>query len=460
MLRARRILLTTVVASCSALVAVVPGAGAADAPRSVPVAATSAAATTPIRHVVILYQENHSFDNVFGIFCVEHPRRRCNGVTHGRISTGQRIHLRHARDIPPVVRHRPKDQRRAMHGGEMDRFNLIPGCGQSTNYQCYSQFQREDVPALWRLAGQYVLSSRTFELDPVTSWASHMELASASLDGFLGYNPIGMPRDRYGWGCDSHGVSWWRSPGGEVSKQPSCIPKPDGSGPFRNSPVQWVPTIMNRLRNAGRSWRIYAADGAFTKANGEGYAWAICPTFADCLYTSMRKHLVRYENVLTAARNGNLPAFSIAIPPPRFSQHNGDSMIAGDNWIAKVVNAIGKGPDWRSTAIFITYDDCGCFYDHVAPPPGRGIRVPMVIVSPYAKRYYTDRNTANYASMLAYTEDVFGLRPLGPEDANAYDYRDSFNYNKEPSRFEPLPLTPVPASSIRYMALHPPKRLD
>jgi phospholipase C len=135
-------------------------------------------------------------------------------------------------------------------------------------------------------------------------------------------------------------------------------------------------------------------------------------------------------------------------------------MMAGDNWIARIVNAIGTGPDWKSTTIFITWDDCGCFYDHVAPPPNRGIRVPMLIVGPYTKRSFTDRATANYASMLAYTERLFNLEPLGYADAHAYDYRRSFNYSRSPRAFDKLPLHEVPKSSLRYMATHPQRRVD
>jgi phospholipase C len=417
-------------------------------------------ASRRIRHVVIVYQENHSFDNLLGLFCVQHSGRHCNGVTHGRISSGRRIRLRRGPDIPPKVLHRPSDQLKAINGGRMNGFNLIPGCDRTLNYRCYAQYERSDIPALWELAREYVIASRTFEEDPVTSWGSHLELASANLDGFVGYNPGGVPAGRYGWGCDSHGVAPWESPTGEVSKQPSCIPKPNGNGPFRPSPVQWVPTIMDRVHRAGLSWRIFAADGPFTKQDGVGYAWAVCPSFADCLYTPARRHLVPYGNILRAGKAGGLPNFSIVIPPTKLSQHNGDSMRAGDKWIASVVNAIGRGPDWKSTTIFITYDDCGCFYDHVAPPPGRGIRVPMVIVSPYAKAFHTDSNTATYASMLAYTEHVFGLRPLSPDDANAYDYHRSFNYDRPPRRYQPVASARVPDASLRYMATHPQRRAD
>jgi phospholipase C len=131
--------------------------------------------------------------------------------------------------------------------------------------------------------------------------------------------------------------------------------------------------------------------------------------------------------------------------------------MQGDNWIAKNVNAVMQGPDWNSTAIFITYDDCGCFYDPVPPPGGDGVRVPMVIVSPYARPHFVDHKTATLASILAFTEHQFGLAPLpGGADGQAYDYVKAFNFSQPPLAPVPLPLHTVPRSSIAYIAAHPP----
>jgi phospholipase C len=121
------------------------------------------------------------------------------------------------------------------------------------------------------------------------------------------------------------------------------------------------------------------------------------------------------------------------------------------------VNAVANGPNWSSTAIFITYDDCGCFYDHVAPPPGLslGIRVPMVIVSPYAKAGFTDSSTASFASMLAFIEHTWQIPALNSVDGTAYDYRNSFNYLQIP--LAPARLTPhrVPAWELAHIRAHP-----
>ena len=129
-------------------------------------------------------------------------------------------------------------------------------------------------------------------------------------------------------------------------------------------------------------------------------------------------------------------------------------MAQGDNWIGKAVSAVEKGPDWSSTAIFIAWDDCGCFYDHVAPPKGLGIRVPMIIVSPYARAGYTDTTTASYYSLLAYTEHTFHLTPLTSADQNAYDYTNSFNYNQTPLNPSALTQQPISPAERHYIQTH------
>src|SRR5205085_325974 len=100
----------------------------------------------------------------------------------------------------------------------------------------------------------------------------------------------------------------------------------------------------------------------------------ICPTFYECLGSSQADRIRQPPEFAKDAAQGHLPALSIVIPYANDSQHNGFSLIKGDDWIAQNVSAVMNGPDWSSTAIFVTYDDCGCFYDPVPPPAGMGIR--------------------------------------------------------------------------------------
>jgi phospholipase C len=440
---------------------VVAGTLAASLVVSATVSHAAITRPNPIRHVVVIYMENHSFDNVLGKLCVVDDR--CNGVTRGKLLSGKQKTLTQARDIVVKMDHSVTAQRRAMNGGRMNGFPLIPACKADTGYACYTQYNPGQIPNLAALARQFAINDRTFSMDPIPSWGAHLELVAAQLDGFTGQLPVESTTGatpHHGWGCDSNkDAPWQASPSAPVQMVPSCVPDFDLNpavhpygGAYRPTPVDYVPTIMDRMSASGRTWKIYASEGP-----GPGtYGWAICPTFAECFYTEQRNRWVQSGEVVPNAENGKLPNLSIVIPEGPNSQHNDNSMLQGDNWLGNVVGAIQSGPDWKSTAIFITYDDCGCFYDHVAPPvQGWGIRVPMVIVSPYAKRHFTESRPTTFVSMLTFTEHVFGLRPLSTLDASAYDYAGSFNFKRAALRRTNLTHSPLSPHKRRYLKAHP-----
>src|SRR3954447_4667638 len=413
-----------------------------------------------IRHVVVIYQENHSFDNVLGRYCVKSGR--CDGTRVGRLQDGSQIRLATSPDLVPDTGHTGSAQTRAIDGGTMQGWTSIGACSEAHGYSCLTQFAPSQIPNLTRLARHFALSDRTFQMDSVSSWGAHLELVAGTLDGFIGNK---VPRkvagpSALGWGCDSGLDTEWRSSADapELSV-PACVPDyslnptryPYG-GAYRPTPVAHVPTLMDELGGAGLSWKLYTATGP----GKSGYGIAICPTFAGCIDTSQRRHEVGHRRILDDARAGRLPNFSVVLPAWPKSQHNLDSMAEGDNWIGKVVNAIERSPDWHSTAVLISYDDCGCFYDHVPPPAGMGVRVPMVIVSPYAKAGFTDSNVASFSSVIAYVERIYGtLPPLSTRDQDAYAYAQSFNYNQAPLAPIQTTQTQMPAASIRYLSNHP-----
>jgi phospholipase C len=173
-----------------------------------------------------------------------------------------------------------------MNGGTMNGFDRLVGCSEAEGYACYSSYRHDRIPNLWQLASTYAVSDRTFQMDTVPSWGAHLELVAATLNGFTGDNPVkanGHPLG-LGWGCDSYRVAPWQDPGsGKVSDQPSCVPDQNGNGPFRPSAVSSVPTIMDRLDEAGLSWKLYASaiPPGQPRKKANPYGWAICPTFAE-----------------------------------------------------------------------------------------------------------------------------------------------------------------------------------
>lgn len=318
-----------------------------------------------------------------------------------------------------------------------------------------------------------------------------------------------IPAQGNGWGCDSNMQAQFTN---ATTWAPSCIPDTalnattyPYAGAFAPSGVTAnVPTMMDRFPCCAHTMRIYGGQVTLgAKSTGN---WDICPSFASCLDTTQNTDLYPfpantdtnvppilcdaagigdgakytgpnptdpanpYVNATCGVgTSGTLPSFGIVIPGPGLSQHNGTSFIAGDNWVGGVVAALRAGPYWHNgttdnTAVFVVYDDCGCFYDHVNPAaytntnsvPMSGIRVPVVIASPYAKAGYTDSTPASFASILAYVEADYGLTPLNAADQYAYNFSNAFDYTQTPLTSPVhLKLDPVPKASLRYIVQHP-----
>ena len=431
----------------------------------------AAARPGPIKHVVVIYLENHSFDNVLGYWCDQNPGRCPDGGMPSSVtlSDGAVVSPGVMPDKIPDVKHSVASQLAAMNiqGGvpQMNGWQNIPGggCAAATGYRCISGAEPNAEPNITRLAGRFGISDDFFSLADSPSWGGHLYTVAGNLDGFTGDNPVaaGGVRSHPGWGCDSDKVTPWISPTGRRQMEPSCIPDrslpQSNGGAFRPTPVQQVPTILDSLDAAHLSWRIYGA----TQQNGgggglaDGYAWSICPTIAECLYSSQKNNLVSSASFQADALRGSLPAFSVVTPGGSTftdSCHNSFSMTACDNWAGSLVSSVENGRDWSSTAVFITWDDFGGFYDQVPPPAGlnangqqAGPRVPLIIVSPYAIPGHTDTRPTTFAGILAYTEHTFGLPALGVNDARAYDLSGAFNYAQAPLKPVHMTARPLPS---------------
>ena len=467
-------------------------------------AAARAAAASPIRHVVIIMQENHSFDDIFGKFCAEVAAGQivragvddpCHGATTATLEDGSTRAITREGDYGLNVDHSVVGQQIVMDGVKMDGWNTDTYCTPTSRqpYACLRQFDplhgtcgrlgnENCTPNIDAYAEHYAISDRTFEFRATPSWAGHMVLGSATVEQFVGENPVrreGDPGGGPGWGCGSGKSTPWYLSGrsGTQVDIPSCIPNKSGSlGPawkgYSGVKAAYVPTIFDRLGAAHLSWRIYYGKGS---GSASVIGWSICPSFWECLGSSQFDNAVSDNRFFPDAAAG-LPAVSIVVPPAGYSSHQPGSVSKGDVWIGRVVHAVMAGPSWASTAIFITFDDCGCFYDDVNPlqyTPDWGPRVPMVIVSPYARPGYTDSTPATSVSMLTFIERTFGLPALNPcatEDAwdtsctddardydgqPTYDFSNDFDFSGVQAGRVPLAEVGVPSREKAWLAAHP-----
>lgn len=407
------------------------------------------AQSSPIQHVVVLDLENHSWDNVLGFWCRANPRCGPGDAMPASVtlSDGATVTPTADPDVVPTVDHSMQSQLAAMNGGKMDGWqNEKNGqCDAATGYQCISGYEPSQVPNLTALASAGAVNDRFFSMKDSPSWGGHMYAVAGTTDGFTGDNPgkVKGVRAYPGWGCDSHKVAGWGSGSTQQGPdQPSCVPDfalglPNG-GAFRPTKALYVPTIMDRMDAAGLSWKIYGA----ASPSEHGYLWNTCATFSECLNTAQHANVVDASQFFTDAAAGTLPNLSLIMAGGSGAYaadtcHNGFSMTACDNYVGQVAQAAMTSPDWASTALFITFDDYGGFYDQAVPgvnPDGtqQGLRLPFIVLSPYAKPAFTDSTPASFASILAFIEHNFGVPPLEQNDASAYDLSGMFSLSSAP----------------------------
>lgn len=434
------------------------------------------ASTSPIQHIVVLYLENHSFDNLLGNWCNASPGRcPAGGLPTGPVilSDGEQVPITTSPMTVPPVSHSVGAQKAAMNGGLMNGWENIkfedstdPGCNAKTGWPCMTAYQPSQVPNITALASQFTINDRFFSMADSPSWGGHLYAVAASTGGFNGNNPLPAPgvTPGLGWGCDSRRLAGFRS----APPQPACVPDfalgLNNGGAFAPTRALYVPTIMDRLDAAGLSWRIYGGSQAdASQGNWDGYQWAICPSFAECLNTSQNANLVDSGQFFTDAAAGTLPNYSIITAGGASNAglyggcHNGLPITACDNYVGQVASAVENSPSWGSTVLFITWDDFGGFYDQVPPsvnPDGtqQGPRLPFIAVSPYVTPGTTDDTPATMASVLAFTEHNFGLMPLEANDASAYNLSGLVHPGAAAhmARHTPMVRRPVPHVHINW----------
>jgi phospholipase C len=394
--------------------------------------------TLKTRHVVILVQENRTPDNLF------HGLPNADIADSGLNSKGARIpltpiNLKNGYDL----NHTHEGFLKMYDGGKMDGANKISCSSLSHHCPPNPQFKYVDpseVTPYFELAEQYTFADRMFQNNQGPSFPAHQFIIAgtsaptADSDMFAAENVSGLIapglHSFVESGCSGQGQSVALiSPTGEESQSvPPC---------FEHR------TLMDLLDPRNLSWRYYTVG-----SNWENVLWTAPNAIHHLRFGGDWKNVIPSPvQILIDIANLELPAVSWVVPKGQWSDHAETSEGLGPSWIAAVVNSIGNSPYWSNTTIFIIWDDWGGWYDHVAPPIYNsyeyGFRVPLIVVSPYAKAHFVSHKMHDFGSILRFIEENFSLPTLGYADLRADDLSDCFDYTQAPLTFRTI-TAPLP----------------
>jgi phospholipase C len=396
-------------------------------PSFVQPAGGEAGARSKIKHIVIVVQENRSFNDLFE----DYPG--ATTASYGYDSNNNKI------DLVPIPLETNWDLEHDSSGffAACNGTGSIPGTNCKNNgfnnewTGCYGRScpyahpqygfvpQTETKP-YWDMAKQYVLADQMYASNfDASSFISHQYIISGQAE-----KAVNFPYSA--WGC----------PGGSGDKISEVGPQrqiPNG-----NEVVCWDPTTLgDELDNAGVSWAFY---GVFY--SNQPWLWiayqAIKHIYRGPDWT---KDIVSPPSqILNDVQNGNLRAVSWVTPTWTNSDHAGSGSNTGPSWITSLVNTIGQSKYWDSAAIFIFWDDYGGWYDPEPPAyvdyDGLGMRLPLLVISPYAKRGYVSHVHYEHGSLLKFVEDTFGLGRLTKSDSRAKSPAiDCFDFSRRPRAF-------------------------
>ncbi len=387
-----------------------------------------------IEHVVFIVQENRSFDNLFQGY------PHADTVPSGKDSYGKTIKLipYHLKGFPYDIDHSSAAMFAACDGTgklpgtdcRMDGFNNEQDSGGPTN-PAYVYVPHRDSKPYWDMAGEWVVSDQTFQSQLDESFVAHQYIIAAQAAW-----SVDLPT--YDWGCT----------GGKRDTVATITKDRDTHGP-KIAPCFDYQTLGDELDKAKLTWRFYAAKFG-SKQSGQSSAYSSYQAVRHIRYGPDWKKDVISPNwkFITDVRNGELANFTWITPVCDDSDHVACYGGYGPSWVAALVNTVGKSKFWDSTAIFVIWDDWGGLYDHVAPPyvgrDGLGFRVPLLVISPYAKHGHVSHVQYETASVLRFAEDVFGLDQLAAADRRAASpAKDCFDFTQKPRPFvkiaAPLP---------------------
>ncbi|HVA33763.1 MAG TPA: alkaline phosphatase family protein, partial [Candidatus Baltobacteraceae bacterium] len=318
-------------------------------------------------------------------------------------------------------------------GGKMNGFDLEAGgggTGPAGTYP-YLYVDPKQIAPYWTLAKRYVLADHFFSTQGSDSFTAHQDVIAGGtqIDPSQSLIDLPSPGGRP-WGCDA--------PKGTVT---SLITLDNrylfDRGPF---PCLAYPTLAALLNRKHVSWKYYTP--SFSQPGGQ--IWNAFDAIKAIRYSQQWKTNVSRPdtNVFVDIGRGRLPAVSWVIPEPHYSDHPHAPVDDGPSWVASIVNAIGSSSYWNSTVIVIVWDEWGGLYDHVPPPQmgfgGLGMRIPAIVVSPYARRGYVSHTQYEFGSILKFVENVWGLGRLGTTDVRANSIGDTLDFKQPPQKFVPV----------------------
>jgi len=401
-----------------------PDAVAIDTPHDAPHdGPPDAAVPIPIKHVVIVVKENHTFDNYFGSF------PGADGISE--ISTN------HGTITPP---HAPDSTSRDLchdhpcalvdwAGGELNGWDSVDGASVNGDDLVYAQYQESDIPNYWQYARHFTLGDRFFAGMLGPSFPGHTFVLAAQ-DGWATSNPDSTGINPY-WGCDQ--ASNVTLP---VTNQTTCQEE-------QVFPCFDIPSVPDVLP-FGVDWRFYGSDYYVLPE-----IWSMFDAIRSVRYGPGWANIVNVSTFDADVDSGQLPAVTWLVDQDLADEHPQiGSVCVGENWTVGHINHLMNSPMWADTAIIFTMDDFGGWYDHVPPPRqygcdttqpfGLGFRLPLIVISPYAKPGFIFHEEANQASIPRFIEKVFGstqtLSDLDPaaQDGVSNDLMNAFDFTQTP----------------------------
>jgi len=393
----------------------------------------------PIQHVIIIFQENRTPDNLF------QGLRGADIASSGLNEKGQVVPLH---PVSLTAKYDLSHKHNAFlveyDAGRMDGWSFEPssdGCGRLNKPICaYGYVPSPENRPYMMMARQYAFADRMFQSNQGPSYPAHQYIVSG--------DAAALPESSLEVSSNPEGTGFHGAGGGCDAPKNERVQLIDARGFQRESvfPCFDRPVLSDLVETKGLTWRYYQ------EGRGQGL-WKAFDSIKHVRYGPDYANVVTPpDTVLRDIKRGDLANVVWVMPRGHDSDHGGSGFGGGPSWVAAVVNAVGKSKYWDNSAIFVAWDDWGGWFDHVKPPLLNsyefGFRVPLIVISPYAKRGYVSHERHDFGSILKFTEENFGLGSLGTTDESSDNLRDCFDFKQSPRTFQRIPAPPyVPDGS-------------